>query len=298
MSRLFRTNELLKEKILEWYPNPGTYSTSIPGFIIARRDAPSDFERYFYKPMVILILQGSKEAILGSEEYRYSENQYMVSTVDLPATSRIIEASHEKPCLAVALEFDSLIIIQLLSEISENEDEKEKSEFRSFDIGNTDILLVDAFLRLTLLLEKSCNKPKVLSDMIKREIHYLLLDSSIGYQLKTLATQGTQYNKIAKAINILQQNYKRKLNMETLAAKIKMATSSFYKDFKKITTLSPIQYQKQLRLFEAQRLMRFEGFNAQAASFEVGYESATQFSREYKKLFGTPPKISLKKFAA
>lgn len=239
MSRLFRKNELLKEKILKWYPNPGTYSTSIPGFIIARRDTPSDFERYFYKPMVILILQGSKEAILGSEEYRYSENQYMVSNIDLPVTSRILEASHEKPCLAVALEFDSLIITQLLSEISEN-DEKEKSEFRSFDIGNTDILLIDAFLRLTLLLEKSCNKQKVLGNMIKREIHYLLLDNLIGYQLKTLATQGTQYNKIAKAINILQQNYKQKLNMETLSAKIKMATSSFYKDFKRVTTLSPI----------------------------------------------------------
>ena len=179
MSRLFRKNQLLKEKIQEWYPNPGTYSTSISGFIIARRDAPSDFERYFYKPIVILILQGSKQAILGTNEYKYRENQYMISTVDLPTTSRIIEASHEKPCLAIALEFDPLIISQLLSEIS-NDFKEKANDHLGFAIGDTSLLLLDAFLRLTLLLKQSASDQKILSDMIKREIHYLLLTSSIG----------------------------------------------------------------------------------------------------------------------
>ena len=247
--------------------------------------------------MVILILQGCKLAILGTNEYKCRENQYMVSTIDLPATSRIIEASHEKPCLAVALEFDPLIISQLLSEIS-NDFKERTTDHPGFAIGDTSLLLLDAFLRLTLLLKQSTDDQKILSDMIKREIHYLLLTSSIGEQLRSFVTQGTQYNKIAKAIDILQKNYKEKINMEELADEIKMATSSFYKDFKKVTTLSPIQYQKQLRLFEAQRLMRIEGYNAQESSLEVGYASSTQFSREYKKLFGNPPKTNIRKLVA
>ena len=201
MSRLFLKNQLLKQKIQEWFPRLGVYSTSIDGFIIARRDFPSDFEKYFYKPMVILILQGSKHAILGSKEYRYTENQYMISTVDLPATSRIVEASPEKPCLAIALEHNPMLISQLLVEVTDNLKEK-NIDYPGFAVEDTTLLLLDAFLRLTLLLKQPEKDQKVLSEMLKREIHYLLLMSPVGKQLQAFASQETRYNKIAKAVRI------------------------------------------------------------------------------------------------
>lgn len=282
MSRLFRKNQLLKNKIQQWYPEPGDYQTTIPGFSIYRRDMPSDVERYFYRPMIILILQGSKYALWNGMEHQYGANQYMVSTIDLPAASKITKASPEKPCLAVALDLDHTIIFQLLSDITCLKNPNRKIDPLGFAIGNTNSFLLDAFSRLTMLLEQSAEKQQVLGNMIKREIHYLLLTESVGYQLKALVSQETHHNKIAKATVILQKNYNRKLNMEELAKEIKMSPAAFYKDFKKITTLTPIQYQKQLRLCEAQRLMHKEGYNAQDACYIVGYESPTHLAENIK----------------
>lgn len=295
-SRLVRKNHLLKNKILDRYPNFGKFQTSIPDFSIVRRNELSDFERYLYKPMMILQLQGSKCSFLGASEHRYGANQYMVSTVTVSALSKITEASPEKPFLALALELDYRTIIQLLSiDDSFKIPKMPDTTGHLWYVWDTDLLLLDAFLRLTLLWEQPPHKQRVLGDMIKREIHYLLLTSSAGEQMQAIATTGTHYNKIAEAVNIIEQNYKEKLYVEDIANKVKIAPSSFFRCFKKITTLSPIQYQKQLRLCEAQRLMLSEGYDAQGACYAVGYESPTQFNREYKKLFGISPRASLKK---
>lgn len=308
MNRFMAKNHLLKTKIMEWYPKEGRYQTSIADFEIVRRDEPSTFSRYLYKPMVIVQLQGSKYAVLGSGEYVCKEHQYMVSTVTVSAASRVTEATPQNPYISLCLNLDLRRIVQLLAANEGiNEDIKDERETircgddasqeseRLWFIADTDLLLLDAFLRLSLLLEQPQNKQKVLADIIKKEIHYLLLTGPVGAHIRAIATKGTQYNKIAEAMNFLQQHYKEKLYIENLAEEFGMAPSSFFRHFRKVTTLSPLQYQKQLKLLEAQRLMLLEGLDAQAACYKVGYESATQFSREYKNLFGEPPKQNVKK---
>ena len=292
---------------MEWYPEEGRYQTPIADFEIVRRDEPSAFSRYLYKPMVIVQLQGSKYAVLGSGEYVYKEHQYMVSTVTVSAASRVTEATPQNPYISLCLNLDLQMIVQLLAANKGINKDEEGEAIRGSDddagqgsehlwfVADTDLLLLDAFLRLTLLLEQPQNKQKVLADMIKKEIHYLLLTGPVGAHIRAIATKGTQYNKIAEAMNFLQQHYKEKLYIENLAEEFGMAPSSFFRHFRKVTTLSPLQYQKQLKLSEAQRLMLLEGLDAQAACYKVGYESATQFSREYKKLFGEAPKQNVKK---
>lgn len=287
--------ELLKTKILSLYKEPGFYDTKIKGFSISRRNAPTELKRCFYKPMVILLLQGNKHTIFGNNEYVYKANQYIISTVDIPTMSRVQNASIEKPCIGLIVELDSYLIAQLMSE-AEISNFKENEKVSCFSVGDADEFLIDAFLRLCELLEQDSDKQKILAPMIIKEIHYLLLSGPNGSQLRAVNTKGTQYNKIASAINTLKENFKEKLDMEKLAQNLNMAPSSFYRNFKKVTTISPLHYQKQLRLYEAQRLMLTGEHNAESASYLVGYESPTQFSREYKKMFGNPPKTDINKF--
>ena len=194
------------------------------------------------------------------------------------------------------LELDSNLISNLILEtkLPRNID----FGVKAMAIADTDSELLDSFYRLAMLLDKNEAEQKILAPIIIKEIYYRLLTGPLGSQLRLINTKGTYSNQIARAIALLKEKYSEKINMDELAQSVNMAPSSFYRNFKKVTRVSPLQYQKQLKLYEAQRLMLSGNYDAATASFEVGYESPTQFSREYKKLFGNPPKTDIKRLAA
>ena len=285
--------EQLKEKIIKLYQEPGYYDTPIKGFKVSKREVPTDLKKCFYKPLAMLFLQGSKQTIFGDKEFTFSKGQYVVCSVDIPLMSRIKNATKENPCLGLVIELDSYLISQLMTEMNTAEFEYNENS-TCFAGADADEDLISAFMRLVELLEQTDDKQKILAPMIMKEIHYLLLSGPLGNLIKAANTKGNQYNQIADAINLLKENYKKKINMDELARSLNLAPSSFYRYFKNVTNVSPLQYQKQLKLYEAQRLMLTGVHNAESASYLVGYESPTQFSREYKKMFGNPPKTDIK----
>ncbi|MGA2226814.1 MAG: AraC family transcriptional regulator [Syntrophobacteraceae bacterium] len=284
---LDRTNNLLKEKLLRWMPRTGDYPTAIEGLTIFRRDEANQPENCFYKPLVGVIVQGFKRSIIGSEEYRYGENHCLVTGVDVPSVNYITAASPEQPFLAASLNLDKYLITQLAAEIAPSS-KLGNGSYKGMAVAEVDPDVLDAFLRLAELLEKPEQIP-VLAPMIIREIHYRLLIGPQGERLRMVNTHGTQTNQIARTITWLRDNYKETLQVDELARKVNMATSTFHRHFREVTTLSPLQFQKKLRLYEAQRLMLVENEDAVIAGLAVGYESPTQFNREYKRLFGEPP---------
>ncbi len=286
----------IKEIITNLLPEPGNIETSIKGLRIARRDDPTDFLRCFYHPTCMFVIQGEKQSIFGADTFNYGENQYMISCTDVPVMSRIVEASKQKPCLALILEIDHQDISKLIHETKIPEHKGEKNKYLA--VANADEPLMDAFKRLTELLIQPKEQQAILAPMIIKEIYYRILIGPLGQQLKIIHTKGTVSNQIYDAINILKNNYKEKINMEEIAKNVNMAPSSFYRHFKKVTKVSPLQYQKHVRLYEAQKLMLTGKYDSTNASYEVGYESPTQFSREYKKLFGNPPKRDIKKLVS
>ena len=280
-------------KIEQIYQEPGYYNTSIKGFKVSKRDEPTELKKCFYTPLAILLLQGNKQTIFGDREFTFGQGQYMVCSVDIPLMSRIKNATKERPCIGLVVELDSYLISQLMTEMNFSEVKYSENQ-TCFAGADADEDLINAFIRLAELLEQSEDRQKILAPMIIKEIHYLLLTGPLGDLIKAANTKGNQYNQIAGAINLLKENYKEKINMDELAKSLNLAPSSFYKHFKDVTTISPLQYQKQLRLYEAQRLMLTGEHNAESASYLVGYESPTQFSREYKKMFGNPPRTDIK----
>lgn len=289
MNSLEEKRNLLKTRVQELFPTPGILQTGIKGFSASLRTAPTFNQYCFYKPIAIVVLQGKKQTILGSEKFTYNENQLVVTSIDIPTVGSIIEASSEKPFMTLILDLDSHIISELLRESNYPQADAAR---RGMGIADTDEAILDAFYRLISLLDRP-ERQKIMAPMIIKEIHYLLLTSPLGDILRSVNTKGSRNNQIANAIAWLKENYREPLKIDKLAQKFNMAESSFYRHFSKVTSLSPLQYQKQLRLYEAQRLMLSENFDAANAAYKVGYESASQFNREYKRMFGTPPKTNV-----
>jgi AraC-like DNA-binding protein len=243
--------------------------------------------------MIVKMVQGCKRAFMGTDEYRYGEDEILVTGVDMPGTSMICEASPDSPGMSIAIDLDKNLITQLALEIPH----------KSFDAGimvkgihvqPLDADLLDAFLRLAELFNAP-ERLSVLGPMIIREIHYLLLTGPNGHRLRSFHTVGSQANQVAQAISWLKQNLATTVHVGELAERVNMAPSTFHRHFKKITTLSPLQFQKRLKLHEAQRLMLTQDMDASSASVAVGYESLSQFNREYKRLFGDPPRKDIKR---
>ncbi len=286
-SRLTRANNLLKEKLLSRLPEPGRYPTAIKGLTISRRHDAKELQNCVYNPLVAVVVQGSKRSVIGSEEYRYGENHCLVIGVDIPSANHVITASPEKPFLAVTLDLDKYLITQLAAEIPPSTIARNNA-YKGMAVAEVDPDVMDAFLRLIELLDNPEQIP-VLAPLIIREIHYRLLIGPQGERLRMVNTIGTQSNQVARTITWLRDNYKAPLQVDELARKANMATSTFHRHFRQVTTISPLQFQKHLRLYEAQRLMLVENEDASIAALEVGYESPTQFNREYKRMFGEPP---------
>lgn len=285
----------IRDIILRNIPGAGNYPTSISGVRIVRRNNPTEFLRCFYNPSCILVLQGLKHMLYGDENLVYTRGQYVVSCTDIPVSSRVAAATEDEPFVVLILELDSNIISNLILEIKLPK--SIDTDTKTLGITDTDEELLDAFYRLALLLEKPETEQQIMAPIIIKEIYYRLLTGPLGSQLRLINTKGTRSNQIAQAISLIKEHYREKLNMDEIAQKVNMAPASFYRNFKKVTKVSPLQYQKQLRLNEAQRLMLSGEHNAESASYIVGYESPTQFSREYKKMFGNPPKTDIKNVA-
>ena len=278
----------LKEKLQQLMPAPGTYPSNMDGLALHRFDGNSDPSPGFYQPVIIVVAQGRKRVRIGAEEILYGEHTCFVAGVNMPAASCVVEATADKPYLSLSLELDKTVIADLVTKVSPTA-AYGVSVARGAMVQDIGPELLDAFLRLLELAEKPERDP-VMSSLLFQEIHYRLLTSPFGNHLRLLNTLGSQSNQITRAISWLKDNFKEPLSIEALAGRLNMAPSTFHKHFKELTTLSPLQYQKRLRLSEAQRLMLTDGHDATQAAFAVGYESATQFNREYKRLFGESPR--------
>ncbi len=282
-----RVNALLKAALTRRMAAPGDYPTPIPGFILHRRDETNKPENCFNRPILAVTVQGSKRTVVGNEEYRYGAGNSLLAGVDMPNMSYLTEASPEKPYLVMSLDLDSHMTAQLAAQIPSSS-RKAGDSFKGTAVTPTDPEVLKAFLRLLELLDKPEQIP-VLSPLIMREIHLRLLLGPQGELLKAINTQGTHSNQVFRGINWLRDNFREPLDVDALARQVNMAPPTFRKHFKTVTSMSPTQYHKHLRLYEAQRLMLEDNEDATRAGYAVGYESLTQFNREYKRLFGEPP---------
>ncbi|MCX8641777.1 MULTISPECIES: AraC family transcriptional regulator [unclassified Gilliamella] len=291
-SELTTINQQVKQHMLRWAQTAGDYPTAINGLGIYRRDMTDYNENCFYQPLVSIIIQGSKRSLIGTEQHIYGEGDYLVTSVDIPAVNSITIASQTKPFLSLALYLNTQIINQLITEYPQLANIKAIA-FKGISIKKVELDILTAFFRLIQLLDKP-EQISILAPMIIKEIHYLLLIGPFGQHLRSINTKGTQSHQIASTIDWLKNHYKQPITVEALAEKANMSLATFHRHFKQVTTLSPLQYQKQLRLYEARRLMLSENYHANSAGLEVGYESQTQFNREYKRLFGTSPYKDIK----
>jgi AraC-like DNA-binding protein len=280
--------EELAEIIGRWTEDGQDRPPPIPNLSFFRRDAPAPPAICLVEPSIILVVQGAKKLWFGGETYLYDSDRFLVTSLDLPANSEVVAASPEKPCLGLALSLDLRTLAELIS-LDNLSSKSGRPGERSLGIGTVTPDIVEPFKRLLNLLDETAAIP-VLAPLIIREIHYRLLHSDQAARLRKIASVGSHSHRVARAIDWLKVNYRSPLRIEELAARVQMSVSNFHHHFRKLTAMSPLQYQKWLRLNEAKRLMLNEDMDATSAAFRVGYESPSQFSREYSRLFGASPK--------
>ena len=278
---------VLGESIARWTEKGELHTTAVPGLSLFRRDAATEPITGMYEPSVCLVAQGAKRVMLGDDTYVYDAHHYLITSVHLPTVVQIIEASQARPYLGLRLMLDRREISQLMADSNLPQPRAQQSS-RGMAIGEVTLPLLNAVQRLIDLLGEEKDIP-ILAPVIQREIIYRLLVGDQGERLRQIASSGSQSQQIARAIDWLKGNFTQPLSIEELAAQSSMSTSTFHHHFRTMTALSPLQFQKQLRLQEARRLMLAERMDAANAAFQVGYESPSQFSREYNRLFGAPP---------
>jgi AraC-like DNA-binding protein len=270
----------------------GDYATAIPGLTLHRRQMPTAPMHCIYGLGLGVVAQGGKQVMLGGEVMNYGPGQSMLTTIDLPVLAHVTRASAREPFLGMMLTLEAHTIVQLAADI-EFAPMRKNQGYRSLSIETLDAALLDALLRLLALL----NEPALLSrlaPLIRQEIIIRLLVGPHGPYLRQLASTGSAGQQIAKTVAWIKQHFAQAVNVEELAVRAHMSPSTFRQHFRAITGVSPLQYQKQLRLQEARQLMLNQHIDAGNASGLVGYESASQFSREYSRLFGAPPQRDIR----
>lgn len=266
---------------------PGDFATAIPGLTLFRRDQPAPPAVCMIEPSLILVGRGEKRLWVGGEGYSYDPSRFLVTSLDLPANSEVMLASPEQPCVGLVLKLDVSMLAEVITK-SGLPAKRQPSTGTGAAIGSLSPALEDALDRLLALLDEPEAIP-VLAPLILREIHYRLLHTDQGPRLRQITAVDGQGYRIAKAIDWLKVNYTDALRIDDLAARVQMSAPTFHHHFRQLTGMSPLQYQKWLRLNEARRLMLIERLDVSRAAFAVGYESPSQFSREYGRLFGTAP---------
>ncbi len=261
--------------------------TDIPGLTLHRRTAPTAPASVTYEPSVAVVVQGRKRVELGRATFFYDESQFLLTSVDLPVISQVLEASESSPYLCMRLKLEMPMVRELLS--------REEIQVTAAPSGNpamttaeTTVEFLSAFCRLMDLLNSPRDIP-FLGPLIQREIVYRILLSAEGQRLRSIATLGDQSHRTAKVIAWIRTNSAKPLRVEDLAQIAGMGVSTLHHHFRALTSMSPLQYQKQLRLHAARRRMLIDNLDAASAAFEVGYESASQFNREHSRFFGQSP---------
>ncbi len=287
--RLQANREELVERIARAMREDGI-TQPFQGLHLYRRSSPLELLHGVSEPSVAVIAQGSKEVLLGENRYRYGPSQYLLATVELPTIRRVLEASKERPYLSLRLELAPTLVgsVMLEADHSSHSWLPGEASVRGIDVSLLDANLLDAFVRLTRLLDSPA-EAQVLLPLITREIIYRLLMGEQGGRLRHLAILGGYPPHIARAVGRLRQDFDQPLRIEQMARELGMSVSGLHHHFKAVTAMSPSQFQKQLRLQEARRLMLGEDLDAASAAYRVGYQDASHFNREYKSLFGVPP---------
>ncbi|PAU76085.1 AraC family transcriptional regulator [Halomonas salipaludis] len=266
----------------------GLAQTPVPGLRTMCLNAPGGNLHSVYRPLICLILQGAKRSVIGNKERLFSAGQSVIVSADMPVVGRIVQASQREPYLAVSIELEMSILRELTAHMAISSSQR-SSEVETLFVEDTEAALIDCALRLMRLLDQPDAIP-LLRPGIMRELHFWLLSGPHSHILRTLADPSSHAGRLAAAIATLRAEYRSSVPVERLASQAGMSLSSFHKHFKRMTSLTPGQYQQRLRLIEARRLMLDEGSSASNAAFEVGYESVSQFTREYRRLFQRPPK--------
>lgn len=248
---------------------------------------------HMQKPSLCMVAQGEKLVMLGSESYRYGVSDYLAVSVDVPITGKVTRASREFPYLAIRLDLDPNLIFDIMRETDLLPD-KIKGSRRGLFLGKMPFKLLDGIVRLVWLLENPKEIP-MLAPLIIREILYRVLCEEQGEALKLIAVAGSNFSRIAEVTEYIRKNYHKNLRIDDMTGIANMSSASLHRHFKDITAMSPLQYQKQIRLQEARRLLLSESLEAAAVAYEVGYDSPSQFSREYLRMFGLPPKSDIKR---
>ncbi|WP_047152976.1 AraC family transcriptional regulator [Aneurinibacillus tyrosinisolvens] len=284
-------------KLIERYSGRnGVHATAIPSLYFIRQSHVTGPSHGVYKPSLCIMVQGAKEVWLAQERFKYSPADYLVASVDLPVTAQVTEVSSDFPYLALKLEFTPSQILEVLrdSEIQVSPKENPK---RAMFVSRMELSILDTVVRLARLLDNPKDIP-VLTPLFTKEILYRVLQGQYGVVLEQIAIEGSSTYQIRDVIEYIKNNYGRSFRIEELAEIANMSVSSLHRHFKEVTAMSPIQFQKQLRLQEARRLLLSELTDAADVAFQVGYESPSQFSREYSRMFGLPPIQDIKRLRA
>lgn len=284
--RVQASRDELVERLAQAMCADGT-AQPLPGLQLRRASAPTELGFGVSFPAFCVIAQGSKEIRLGDSRYRYDPAHYLIVTAELPYATRITEASKECPYLGLVLRLDPVLVGSVMVEAGHPEP-RGNAPVKAIAVSPLDAGLLDAVVRLVRLLD-SPTDARFLAPLVTREIVYRLLVGEQGGRLRHIVTLGGHTHRITRAIEQLRKDFDRPLRIEDLARELGMSVSGFHHHFKKVTGMSPLQFQKHLRLQEARRLMLGEGLDVTSAGYRVGYNDASQFSREYKRLFGAPP---------
>lgn len=277
----------LARRIAGHAPSAGEHSTAISGLFLFRRTSPTPCRRATYEPSLSVFAQGRKRIDLGGTSYLCDGSSFLLTSIDVPVQSQIIDASEKTPMLSMLLRLDMPTVREVLSR--EDVPQTETSDQRrGMAVGETTVGLLGVCTRLIELLDTPEDIP-FLSHLLQREIVYRILRTPQADRLRAIATAGDPSHRTARAVAWLRANYAKPLHMEELAAVAQMGVSTLHHQFRALTTMSPLQYQKQLRLQAARQRMVIDGIDATSAAYEVGYESISQFSREYSRFFGQPP---------
>ncbi|AOF97269.1 helix-turn-helix domain protein [Sphingobium sp. RAC03] len=274
----------------------GHFQTSMDGVHIMRAFQDIMPIRRMYRPSLCVVLQGTKEILFGETALRYAQMECLVVSIELPATGWMVGATEDDPFVGVNIELDVAMLREVMQQLAAPPRPDGASSACVF-VGKVDMMLSECVLRFVRLAQTP-EAAAVLYPSTMRELCYLLLTGAYGSELATLALPETHTERVARAIYLLRQNFNQTLRVEQLADAARMSLSSFHQHFKTMTSMTPVQFQKQLRLLEARRLMVSDAINVSEAAYQVGYESASQFSREYARTFGVAPKRDVLNYKA
>lgn len=269
---------------------------ALPGVYLSRRAAPTELGHGIWPASFCVIAQGSKEVLLGEARYHYDPAHYLIATATLPVASRIVEASPAQPYLGFVLTLDPALVSSVITE-ADSPALQSQSSVKAINVSPLDAELLDAAVRLVRLIDTP-KEARFLTPLITREIIYRLLMGEQSSRLRYFTGVGGNPQRIAEAIARLHQEFDQPLRVEEMASKLGMSVSSFHHHFKEVTSMSPLQFQKHLRLQEARRLMLGERLDANSAGSRVGYDDTSHFNREYKSLFGVPPRRDVERLRA